>query len=73
MAFCSHESLTISQAATIPAPPGLLTRMQHLFDVWTERRRGRATFARMSERDIEDTGIARWEIERELARPFWRD
>jgi|1186.fasta_scaffold505207_1 uncharacterized protein YjiS (DUF1127 family) len=73
MATLVHEPLTICQPKVAPAPLRPLAWLHDLVGAWSMRRQDRMTYARMSERDLRDTGINRWEIERELARPFWRD
>ncbi len=71
MATLVHHSLTLSHASA--APTRLGHRLRSLFRAWRSRRRERSTYGRISERDLRDAGVTVWEIERELARPFWRD
>lgn len=40
--------------------------------VWRERRRIRRQLADMSERELQDVGTCRSEIECEIAKPFWQ-
>jgi uncharacterized protein YjiS (DUF1127 family) len=40
--------------------------------VWRERQRIRRQLAFMSERELQDVGICRSEIDCEIAKPFWR-
>ena len=75
MAAIVHEPVTICQAAGRPAE-GLvwpLSALARLADAWSARQRSRQAFAQMTERDLRDAALLRWDIERELARPFWRD
>jgi uncharacterized protein YjiS (DUF1127 family) len=37
------------------------------------RIRERQAFPALDERDLRDLGVSRWELERELSKPFWRD
>ena len=73
MASVAYQPLTICQVSTRSAPLSFRDRIGHLVAAWRDRRRAQQVFARMSERDLHDAGIAAWEIERELARPFWHD
>jgi len=43
-----------------------------LVRVWRERRRARRQLAVMSERELQDIGICRSDIESEIGKPFWR-
>jgi uncharacterized protein YjiS (DUF1127 family) len=40
---------------------------------WRSRRQQRQTFAALDSRDLRDLGLSRWDVEHEIARPFWRD
>ena len=40
---------------------------------WRSRRQERRTFASLDSRDLHDLGVSQWDVEREIARPFWRD
>jgi uncharacterized protein YjiS (DUF1127 family) len=73
MATLAEHPLTISHRVAAPARVSLWDRLSRLATAWNHRRQARHAFAKMTERDLGDAGIARWEIERELARPFWRD
>jgi uncharacterized protein YjiS (DUF1127 family) len=41
--------------------------------LWGARIRERHTFPVLDERDLRDLRVSRWDVERELAKPFWRD
>jgi uncharacterized protein YjiS (DUF1127 family) len=41
--------------------------------LWHARRRQRQALAHIDERDLSDLGLSRWDIERELNKPFWHD
>ena len=73
MVALAHESLTICQPRPTPARLRPIAWLRRLVGDWAVRRDDRVTYARMSERDLRDSGLTRFEIERELARPFWRD
>jgi uncharacterized protein YjiS (DUF1127 family) len=40
--------------------------------LWRARSRERRAFAIVDERDLRDLGMSRWDVERELSKPFWR-
>ena len=53
--------------------------LTYRYAMWLQRpptavywRRGWETYGRMTDRDVQDAGLSRAQIERELARPFWR-
>ena len=71
MATLVQAALTNSHS--IPTPTPLRAWLDRLLTAWRERRQAAATYGRMSDRDVQDTGVSRWDIERELARPFWHD
>jgi uncharacterized protein YjiS (DUF1127 family) len=49
-----------------------LQRIGELVSTWRRRSQERQAFARLNERDLHDIGLSRWEVESELAKPFWR-
>jgi uncharacterized protein YjiS (DUF1127 family) len=40
--------------------------------LWRSRFRERRAFPVLEERDLRDLRLSRWEVDRELAKPFWR-
>jgi uncharacterized protein YjiS (DUF1127 family) len=75
MSITIHHSLTnihprrVSLAAWIESAGRSFARALQL---WRRRRRERNVFATLDERDLRDLRVSRWEVERELAKPFWR-
>jgi uncharacterized protein YjiS (DUF1127 family) len=51
---------------------GITASIAHTVDVWLTRIRDRQMFAALDRRDLSDLSLSRWEVERELAKPFWR-
>ena len=51
---------------------GVAASIAHTIDVWRTRIRDRHTFATLDRRELRDLGLSNWEVERELAKPFWR-
>jgi uncharacterized protein YjiS (DUF1127 family) len=51
---------------------GLTSRLTRLVGTWRRRIRERQAFARLDYRELRDIGLSRWDVERELAKAFWR-
>jgi uncharacterized protein YjiS (DUF1127 family) len=60
-----RPSLAARAAATVETLIGTL----HL---WRARVRERHTFTLIDERDLRDLALSRYDVQRELAKPFWR-
>jgi uncharacterized protein YjiS (DUF1127 family) len=76
MSATAHDVLTQSQANAGPSTggrAGVAERVRRLFGVWRRRMRERDAFAHLDYRDLHDIGLTRWEVETELAKPFWRE
>ena len=56
-------------ATRLTAAAGVLGRTLRL---WGARIKERHAFPIVDERDLRDLRITRWELERELAKPFWK-
>ena len=59
--------------------PSLMTRAGEVADAaartlrqWRTRVRERHTFSLVDERDLRDLGLSRYDVQRELAKPFWK-
>jgi len=44
-----------------------------LADRWLRRIRERADMASMTEREMRDAGLTRYDVVRECSKPFWRE
>jgi uncharacterized protein YjiS (DUF1127 family) len=53
-------------------PIGLTSWLGRLIGTWRRRIRERQAFAKLDCRELRDIGLSRWDVERELAKPFWR-
>ncbi|MGA3002337.1 MAG: hypothetical protein ABSE20_11455 [Acetobacteraceae bacterium] len=62
---CDQPSTT----ARVSAPIQSAVRTLRL---WRTRFRDRHAFPVLDERDLRDLRLSRWEVDRELAKPFWR-
>jgi uncharacterized protein YjiS (DUF1127 family) len=40
--------------------------------LWRSRAGERRSFGFISDRELRDLGLSRWDFEREIAKPFWR-
>ena len=45
----------------------------HTLQTWGARIHERHTFPVIDDRELRDLGLSRWELDRELRKPFWRD
>jgi uncharacterized protein YjiS (DUF1127 family) len=77
MAAVIQRSLTNFQPVAVPSStgvnrPGALASIARLIQLWRSRIRERRTFVTFDHRDLRDIGLSRWDLERELSKPFWR-
>ena len=63
---CVQANLTARGSAAVQSAVRTLR-------LWGARIRDRHTFPVLDERDLRDLRVSRWDVERELAKPFWRD
>jgi uncharacterized protein YjiS (DUF1127 family) len=76
MSVTTHNALTQCQAnagQTGHARFGVVAWAGDLFGTWRRRIQERDAFAHLDQRDLHDMGLSRWEVETELAKPFWRE
>jgi len=52
--------------------PSIWRAAREGFRRWRRRRRDRDALASMSERDLHDLGISRYDAWREIRKPWWR-
>ena len=75
MNAAAHDMLTGCQSfhRSSHAPrPGITARIAATIATWRHRVRDRHAFADLNYRDLRDLRMSQWEVERELAKPFWR-
>jgi uncharacterized protein YjiS (DUF1127 family) len=70
VALMNSHSEPRALAARIAAATQALANTLH---VWGSRIRERQSFPLINDRELHDLGVSRWELERELSKPFWRD
>jgi uncharacterized protein YjiS (DUF1127 family) len=76
MSASIYSHLRNCQGPTHPATTRRMTFREAIQGVvrhWRSRRRERRMFASLDGRDLHDLGLSQWDVEREVARPFWRD
>lgn len=75
MPIATHHPMINCQ----PYQPSLAARANSLARVvarilrlWRSRMRERNAFTLIDDRDLRDAGLSRYDVQRELAKPFWR-
>ncbi len=73
MYVAAHHSMINCQADQ-PAVTSLrvLGSLVRTLRLWGSRIRERNAFPLLGERELRDLRVSRWDVERELAKPFWR-
>ena len=51
--------------------PSVFGKWVRRFKAWRRSQRERGTLNQMDQRDLNDLGLSRWDIEREIARHLW--
>jgi uncharacterized protein YjiS (DUF1127 family) len=75
MNVVTHDIVTNSRTLHRPSAAGwtgLSASIARVVGLWRTRTRERRVLAALDHRDLRDLGLSRWEVERELAKPFWR-
>jgi uncharacterized protein YjiS (DUF1127 family) len=75
MSFAAHHPLINCQVDRTPSKPrgaALLGTVISTLLLWRRRIRERQAFPVLDERELRDLRLTRWDLERELAKPFWR-
>jgi uncharacterized protein YjiS (DUF1127 family) len=76
MSVTTHEALTQCQANARPSirrQSGVAAWVGDVLGTWRRRIQERQAFAHLDQRDLRDMGLSQWEVESELAKPFWRE
>jgi uncharacterized protein YjiS (DUF1127 family) len=72
MAVAVHHPM-INYQSDRPAPGATLAgSIGRTLRLWRSRMRERQAFPDLEDRDLSDLRVTRWELERELRKPFWR-
>ena len=78
MPAATHYPLINCQSERLSqlAGPSTLARLGETvwstLQLWRSRFTDRRAFPVLDERELRDLGLSRWDVERELAKPFWR-
>jgi uncharacterized protein YjiS (DUF1127 family) len=75
MSYAAHHPLINCQADRLsPTNRGatLANSIGRTLRLWRSRIRERRAFPVLDERELRDLRLSRWDVERELAKPFWR-
>jgi len=75
MSSLIHSGLRDFHPSSLPAQaghPSLLERVTDTLRVWRKRAREKRALEQLGERDWQDFGASRSDIDTELRRPFWR-
>ena len=71
MAAAIPHNMTISQLST--ADRGRPAWIGRMLARWRARRTEAWILAEMTDRDLADAGLNRWQLARETSRPLWQD
>ncbi len=73
MTVAAHDILQETRhSSSGVGPAGLAGSIGRAIGIWRRRISERQTFAALDRRDLRDLGLSQWEVELELAKPFWR-
>jgi uncharacterized protein YjiS (DUF1127 family) len=61
-----------SQPSTATRGTAAVKSLVRTLRLWRRRISERHAFPVLDERDLRDLRLSRWDVERELAKPFWR-
>jgi uncharacterized protein YjiS (DUF1127 family) len=70
-----HDTLTYSRTShrrSASNRTGIAAAIGRTIGLWRSRIRARRGFAVLDERDLRELRLSQWEVDRELAKPFWR-
>lgn len=75
MAFVAYPLIETQGAyrSATAAYQGWTERLGRTIRLWQSRVSARRALASFNSRDLHDVGMSRWELERELSKPFWRN
>jgi|tagenome__1003787_1003787.scaffolds.fasta_scaffold20935816_3 uncharacterized protein YjiS (DUF1127 family) len=76
MVVLAHEMLTNCQddhRLPVHKPASVAAWIGRTLRVWQSRIRERHVFDYADDHELSELGLSRWDVEREIAKPFWRD
>ena len=72
MSYAAHHPLINCQPDRMSRGAALASSIARTLRIWSARVRDRRAFPVLDDRDLRDMRLSRWDVERELAKPFWR-
>lgn len=75
MAAIARHALTNCQAARVSPghrPVNVADWIKRTVRLWRSRIKERQSFDFVDDRELRELGLSRWDVEREIAKPFWR-
>ena len=76
MAVIARHALTNCQAPRVPPDHrriNVVGWIKRTLQLWRSRIKERHSFDFVDDRELRELGLSRWNFEREIAKPFWRD
>ena len=62
----------LSRVSPDRRPVNVTGWIKHMIRLWRLRIRERHSFDFVDDRELRDLGLSRWDVEREIVKPFWR-
>jgi uncharacterized protein YjiS (DUF1127 family) len=75
MAAISYPALTNCQAPGVSPDHRSINVagwLKRTLQLWRSRIKERHSFDFVDDRELRDLGLSKWDVEREIAKPFWR-
>ena len=72
MSYAAHSPLINYQPDRLSRGAALARSIAGTLRLWRTRNKERHAFPVLDERELRDMRVSRFEVERELAKPFWR-
>jgi uncharacterized protein YjiS (DUF1127 family) len=74
MSATTHDNLTDGRTSQpVAARIWRWTSIIRAIGIWHSRFRERQALAMLGSRELRELGVSQWEVEHELAKPFWRE
>ena len=76
MSVLTRDALTnnqVNERTSMVRSPDVLNWIGNTVRLWRTRIRERHSFDFADEHELRELGLSRWDVEREIAKPFWRE
>lgn len=70
MSALAHKAF--GNTLNLPSPLEALLRFYRLTGIWTRRSQERLHLKELDDHLLQDLGLSREQVEREISKPFWR-